>query len=58
MKITWMVVMAGILDDLDRGAKVILEIMKAGSQAREEINSQQLDLGKLSDTQEAGLCAS
>ena len=47
--------MAGILDDLDRGAIVILEIMKAGNQAREEIHSRQLDLGKLSETQEVGL---
>ena len=47
--------MAGIFDDLDQGAKVILEIMKAGTQAKEEIQSRQLDLGKLSETQEAGL---
>lgn len=47
--------MVGILDDSDKGAKVILQVMKAGTLAKEEIYSRQLDLGKLSETQEAGL---
>jgi len=47
--------MAGILDDLDKGTKLILQVMKAGTLAKEEIQSRQLDLGKLSEPQEAGL---
>ena len=47
--------MAGILDDPGKGAKLILQVMKAGTLAKEEIQSRQLDLGKLSEQQEAGL---
>ena len=46
--------MTGIISRPDEGAKVLLEIMKAGSQARTEIEYK--DLVKLSEFQEAALC--
>jgi hypothetical protein len=47
--------MVGILDDTDKGAKLMLQVMSAGTLAKEQIQSRQLDLGKLSEAQEAGL---
>ena len=45
--------MTGIINRPDEGAKILLEIMKTGSQTRREIESR--DLAKLSEYQEAAL---
>ena len=47
--------MIGIIADPDKGATVLMEMIKVGGQFKQEVESRQIDFARLYETQEAGL---